>query len=73
MYRDTALIKKHITKVRMDDGLNRQVESLCDLTGEQKAVVVRDLILLGLDRFHAGNNNGSNSSVEVPLKSLLVG
>lgn len=73
MYRNPALIKKHITKVRMDDMLNRQVESLCDLTGEQKAVVVRDLILLGFDRFHGSHDKETNLGVEAPLKSLSVG
>jgi hypothetical protein len=65
MYRDPALIKKHVCKVRLDDDLDRKIEALADLTGEQKAVIVRRLIEIGLHRFHGADDSASCQSVEV--------
>lgn len=65
MYRDPSLIKKHVCKVRLDDDLDRQVEALADLTGEQKAVILRRLIEIWLHRFHGADDSPSRPSVEV--------
>jgi len=71
MYRDPALIKKHIVKVRLDDDLNRQVEALCDFTGEQKAVVMRELVEAGLRLFHGDEYGGAGQWPEVPAGGLF--
>jgi len=69
MYRDPSLIKKHVCKVRLDDDLDRQIEALADFTGEQKAVVVRKLVEIGLLRFHGADDSRSTKSIEVTNQS----
>lgn len=55
MYRDPARLRTQVVKVRFSREEDRLLEALADYTGEQKAVLVRDLILaearalLGLD------------------------
>lgn len=48
MYQDPRLIKKHEVKIRLDDDVNELLESLVNVTGGQKAVVVRDIFIKGL-------------------------
>jgi len=73
MYRDPALIKKHIVKVRLDDALNRQVEALADFTGDQKAVLLRQLVEMGLEQFHGVESGGLRDGVEVPVRAPVKG
>lgn len=58
MYANPELIKKHIVKVRLDDQTNRRVDALTEITGDQKAVVTRRLIELGLEALHAEHSPG---------------
>lgn len=64
MYRDPTLIKKHATRVRLDDHMDRQIEAICDFTGQQKAVVMRELVKIGLSKFHEGNVSSVRCGVE---------
>ena len=48
MYQDPRLIKKHEVKIRLDDDVNELLESLVNITGGQKAVMVRDIFIKGL-------------------------
>ena len=45
MYSDPTKIRSHVTKLRFSDEENRLIQALVDYTGEQKAVLLRELIL----------------------------
>ena len=49
MYANERLIKKHEVKVRFDDDINEMLDVIVKSTGGQKAVVVRDIFLRGLN------------------------
>ena len=48
MYSDPRLIRKHIVKVCLNDFEAEELEYLTDLLGEQKQVVLRELMEIGL-------------------------
>lgn len=45
MYTDPARIRKHVVKLRLSDEEHALVEALVNYTGEQKATLLRDLVL----------------------------
>ena len=45
MYADPALIRKHVVKLSLSDRESALLEALCNYTGEQKAVVLREMLL----------------------------
>jgi hypothetical protein len=45
MYRDPALLRACVVKVRFSREEDALIEALADYTGEQKAVLVRTLVL----------------------------
>lgn len=45
MYSDPALIRKHIVKLSLSDRESDLLHALCTYTGEQKAVVLREMLL----------------------------
>lgn len=45
MYRDPSKLRAHVVKVRLSVAEDRLLEALADYTGEQKAVLIRDLVL----------------------------
>jgi predicted DNA-binding protein len=45
MYRDPSLLRSHVVKLRFSKEEDRLLEALADYTGEQKAVLVRELVL----------------------------
>lgn len=58
MYDDPANIKKHTIKVRLDDFDHEEVKLITKLSRGQKAAVARELILRGIESFHAENSIG---------------
>jgi hypothetical protein len=48
MYQDPRLIKKHEVKIRLDDNINELLNSFFNVSGGQKSVVVRDILIKGL-------------------------
>lgn len=49
MYADPRKVKKNEVKVRLDDDVNELLEALVKTTGGQKAVIVRDIFMRGLE------------------------
>lgn len=57
MYSDPTKIRKHQIKIRLSDEEEKLIQALVDYTGEQKAVLVRELALS-----EAANSLGINFS-----------
>jgi hypothetical protein len=45
MYSDPALIRKHVVKLSLSDRESYLLDALCGYTGEQKAVLLREMLL----------------------------
>jgi hypothetical protein len=45
MYSDPALIRKHFVKLSLSDREAALLDALCNYTGEQKAALIRDMVL----------------------------
>ena len=45
MYQDPTKIRSHVVKLRFSDEEHRLVSAIVDYTGEQKATLLRDLVL----------------------------
>lgn len=45
MYTDPTRIRGHVVKVRLNDEEAKLIQALTDFTGEQKATLIRDLVL----------------------------
>ena len=45
MYSDPTKIRSHVTKIRLSDEEEKLIQAYVDYTGEQKAVLLRELIL----------------------------
>jgi hypothetical protein len=53
MYADPRLIRKHIFKVCLDDDERAVVDELVKRTGQQRQVILRELLLASLTRLAA--------------------
>ena len=47
MYQDPTKIRSHVVKLRFSDEEYRLIQAVIDYTGEQKASLLRDLVLEG--------------------------
>jgi hypothetical protein len=45
MYRDPSLLRETVVKIRLSREEDALIEALADYTGQQKAVLVRELVL----------------------------
>jgi len=45
MYADPSQIRKHVVKLSLSDRESSLLEALCNYTGDQKAVVLREMLL----------------------------
>ncbi len=56
-YRDPSLIRDHVVKIRLNDREHELLEAWANYTGEEKAALVRNMVLeqarLDLDAMHA--------------------
>lgn len=60
MYSDPSLIRKHVVKLSLSDREAALLEGLCNYTGEQKAVLLRELLMAkAVEVFHGGLNFGA--------------
>ena len=57
MYTDPAKIRSHTVKLRLNDEEYKLVNALADYTGEQKAVLLREIILEQAASLIEGNDN----------------
>jgi len=60
MYADPAKIRSHTVKLRLNDEEYKLVNALADYTGEQKAVLLREIILeQAVSLIDSGNDNSN--------------
>ena len=45
MYRNRALVRDHLIKLRLSDKENEMIDQLVQQTGGQKAAVIRELLM----------------------------
>lgn len=45
MYSDPALIRKHVVKLSLNDREEALINAYCEFSGEQKAALLRELIV----------------------------
>jgi hypothetical protein len=64
MYRDPSLLRERVVKIRFSVEEDRLVEALADYTGEQKAVLVRELVLERARSLMAAECEADGASVE---------
>ena len=56
MYSDPALIRKHVIKLSLSDREAALIEAFCSYSGEQKATLIRELVLAHAAKvIHAAN------------------
>jgi len=53
MYADPRLIRKHVYKICLDDDERAVVDELVQRTGQQRQVILRELLLASLTRLAA--------------------
>lgn len=70
MYSDPARIRSHVVKVRFSEEEHELIEALTNYTGEQKAVLLRELILEQAAAVLVGNSGVQVQAVEVPATAL---
>lgn len=62
MYSDPALIRKHVVKLSLSDREAALLEGLCAYTGEQKATLLRELVMAkAVEVLHGGLNFGGQA------------
>ena len=71
MYTDPSLIRDHVVKIRLNDQEAELVNALVNYTGEQKAALLRDLLLEQARLVLFGNVAPGGASNEVPQMSLF--
>ena len=70
MYSDPTRIRSHVAKVRFSEEEHELIEALTNYTGEQKAVLLRELILEQAAAVLVGNSGVQVQAVEVPVTAL---
>lgn len=71
MYSDPSLIREHVVKLRLNENEADLIDAWVKYTGQQKAVLLREMLLeqarldMGMDS--AGNSSGN----EVPQQTLF--
>lgn len=75
MYSDPALIRKHVVKLSLSDRESDLLDALCGYTGEQKAVLLREMLLQRAIEVmgHGGNGAAANSEMPRPYQAQLAG
>jgi hypothetical protein len=59
MYSDPTLIRKHTVKLSLSDREAALLDALCAYTGEQKAVLLREMLMeRAVDVLHGEGNSG---------------
>ena len=62
MYADPKKIRKHIVKLCLNDDKALFLESLVNMTGEQKQVIARQLFSVGMEKIDLENNDSKSKS-----------
>lgn len=66
MYSDPALIRKHTVKLSLSDREAALLDALCAFTGEQKAVLLREMLLDRAKEVLQGDADSSPVYVAMP-------
>ena len=61
MYSDPTKIRSHIVKIRLSDEEDRLVQAFVEWSGEQKAALLRELILQQV-----------RETLEAPVEALMI-
>ena len=70
MYGDPTLIRDHVVKLRLNDHEAALVNAIVDYTGQQKAALLRELLIEKASSVLAGlNDAGAKSHTEVPARA----
>lgn len=70
MYVDPTKLRSHVVKIRFSDEEAALVEALTNYTGEQKAVLLRELILEQAASVLFGESGAGGQGVEVTTPAL---
>lgn len=68
MYQDPTLLRKHIVKIRLSDAERDIVDAITNYTGEQKATLLRELILERAAEILSPSNRANEAAI-----SALIG
>ena len=72
MYSDPANIRSHVVKLRLNDNEAALVEALVNYTGQQKASLLRELLLEQAQMVLCGGNDATGAqAMEVPQSALF--
>lgn len=72
MYSDPSNIRSHTVKLRLNDNEAALIEALVNYTGQQKASLLRELLLEQAQMVLLGGNDAAASRpVEVPQLALF--
>jgi hypothetical protein len=66
MYSDPALIRKHTVKLSLSDREAALLDALCAFTGEQKAVLLREMLLDRAKEVLHGESDSGQVLVAMP-------
>jgi hypothetical protein len=72
MYSDPALIRKHTVKLSLSDREAALLDALCAFTGEQKAVLLREMLLDRAKDVLQGEGNSQPAYVEMPRTAYAL-
>lgn len=70
MYVDPTKLRSHVVKIRFSDEEAALVDALTNYTGEQKAVLLRELILEQATSVLLGESGACGQDVEVTTAAL---
>ena len=72
MYQDPTKIRQHVVKIRLSDEEANLIQSLVDYTGEQKAALLRELILeQAVSVLHGDKSMPVDDAVRAPVSALI--
>jgi len=71
MYTDPSLIREHVVKLRLNDQERDLIDALVNYTGQQKAALLRDLLLEQARLVLSGENAIGIQPSEVPQLALF--
>lgn len=73
MYSDPALIRKHFVKLSLSDREAALLDALCAYTGEQKAALIREMVLRKAEEvLHVPEFVGDSSAMRGTPSALLA-
>lgn len=74
MYTDPSLIREHVVKLRLNDNESALIDALVNYTGQQKAALLRELLLEQAQLVLLGGSNygAGGAASEGPQAALKL-